>query len=135
MVRDLVAGLVLLSACVPLTASARAWPDDASSLDAPGQAVKGEPRQDPAKWFTDLDYPAEAKRAGAQGTVSVALDIDTSGHVAACRVTASSGSASLDQTTCWLVTRRGRFTVQTDASGAPQPYSYEMAKTWSLAAK
>jgi protein TonB len=51
-------------------------------------AVKGGPKGNPGGWFTDDDYPADAKRAGASGRVSVLLSIDTSGKVAGCRVTA-----------------------------------------------
>jgi len=118
MVRGSMIGLGALSLLVPLAA----W----------GQTAKGAPKQDPAKWFTDLDYPADARRASAQGSVSVVLSIDTSGHVTGCRVSASSGNASLDAATCQLATRRGRFTVQTDAAGTPEPYSYAMSKAWSL---
>ena len=74
-------------------------------------------------------------RAGAEGSVSVVLSIDAAGNLTKCLVTASSGNASLDAMTCRLVQRRGRFTIQTDADGKPQPYSYALSKTWSLASK
>lgn len=91
-----------------------------------GVAVKGGPRGNPLGWFTDDDYPADAKRAGAEGRVSVLLQIDTSGKVDGCRVTASSGNASLDDATCRLAQRRGRFTVQKDSGGNAQAYSYTL---------
>jgi TonB family protein len=98
-----------------------------------GSAVKGGPRGNPGGWFTDDDYPADAKRAGAQGSVSLLLSVDTSGKVAGCRVTASSGNASLDDATCRLAERRGRFTVQKDSQGNAQPYTYSLPGIhWSL---
>lgn len=100
---------------------------------APGVAVAGGPRGNPGGWFTDDDYPADAKRAGAQGTVSLLLSIDTSGKVAECRVTVSSGNASLDDATCRLAQRRGRFSIQKDAQGNAQPYTYSLPGIhWSL---
>jgi protein TonB len=96
-------------------------------------AVKGGPKGNPGGWFTDDDYPADAKRAGASGRVSVLLSIDTSGKVAGCRVTASSGNSSLDDATCRLAQRRGRFIVQKDTEGNAQPYSYPLPGIrWTL---
>jgi len=125
-------GLLLLT-LTPLTVSAQ----NASEQLERGTvlAMQGEPRQDPATWFTDLDYPYEAKRAGVQGTVSMELSIDTTGHVAGCRIAASSGSTILDESSCWLVMRRGRFTIERGASGDARPYTYTISKTWSLSSK
>lgn len=114
----LTAGLVLLSLCPTVHAQ-----DDTGS-SAPQAA--GGPRGDPYKWFTDLDYPAAIRSTGAEGKVSVMLSIDTTGHVNGCRVTASSGTAALDDMTCWLIQRRGRFIVQKDASGNATPYQFEL---------
>jgi protein TonB len=96
-------------------------------------AVPGGPKGNPGSWFTDSDYPADAKRAGAQGSVSLLLSVDTAGKVAGCRVTASSGNASLDNATCRLAERRGRFNVQKDAEGNALPYAYSLPGIhWSL---
>jgi protein TonB len=54
------------------------------------------------------------------------LSIDTNGRVDGCRVTASSGNSALDEMTCWLVQRRGRFIVQKDASGNPERYTFAL---------
>jgi len=95
--------------------------------------VPGGPMGNPGLWFTDNDYPADARRASAQGRVSVQVDIDTSGKVVGCRVTASSGNASLDDVTCRLAQRRGRFTIQKDSAGNAQPYTYSLPGIqWSL---
>jgi protein TonB len=114
----LTAGLLLASP--HLSASAQ---DRAAS---PALSVAGGPHGDPYKWFTDLDYPAAARNTGAGGKVSVMLSIDTNGRVDGCRVTASSGNSALDEMTCWLVQRRGRFIVQKDASGNPERYTFAL---------
>lgn len=111
----------------PALAALAALAAPASAQDSPTAPVSpapGAPRGDPQNWFTPDDYPADARAAGAKGSVSVELGIDITGHVDACRVIASSGNASIDRMTCWLVQRRGRFTVQKDAAGNPEQYSW-----------
>ncbi len=115
--------LQIMTAALALAALAAA----ASAQDrsaAPASPVPGAPRGDPQNWLTPDDYPAEARAVGARGSVSVELGIDMTGHVDACRVIASSGNVSIDRTTCWLVQRRGRFTVQKDAAGNPEHYTW-----------
>lgn len=67
--------------------------------------------------FTTSDYPLAALRNEEQGTVSFAVAIDRTGRVSACSITQSSGSASLDVTTCSIVARRARFSPSRDAEG------------------
>lgn len=88
---------------------------------AVSQAARATPKGNPGNWFTHDDYPAAALRANASGRVTVVLSIDTSGRVANCKVTSSSGNSDLDDTTCRLATRRGRFNVAKDAAGNPIP--------------
>jgi TonB family protein len=64
---------------------------------------------DPGSWFSTGDYPAEALSKGTQGDTTFEADIDAQGKPTACRITHSSGSAILDQTTCDIVLKRGRF--------------------------
>jgi protein TonB len=115
----LTAALVFASPCLAASAQEHAG--------SPALSVAGGPRGDPYKWFTDLDYPAAARNTGAEGKVSVMLSIDTNGRVDGCRITASSGNSALDEMTCWLVQRRGRFIVQKDASGTAVPYTFAWA--------
>ncbi|HEX8384352.1 MAG TPA: TonB family protein [Sphingomonas sp.] len=77
------------------------------------------PRGDQGGWFPQDSYPPAARRAGAEGRVSVSVDVGTDGRVTACRVTSSSGNTDLDNATCRLATRNGRFEPARDASGAP----------------
>ena len=68
--------------------------------------------------FTADDYPAAALRNGEEGTAAFAIAIDPTGRVGACSITQSSGSASLDATTCSIIQRRARFTPARDPNGA-----------------
>ncbi len=77
------------------------------------------PRGDQGGWFPQDSYPPAARRAGAEGRVSVAVDVGTDGRVVACRVTSSSGNGDLDGATCRLATRNGRFEPARGADGAP----------------
>jgi periplasmic protein TonB len=77
------------------------------------------PRGNQGDWFPQDSYPAAAKRAGAEGRVSVSVGVGANGRVTDCQVTASSGNEALDQATCRLATRNGRFEVARDAQGRP----------------
>jgi len=90
----------------------------------PAKAV--EPRGNPGGWFdNDRDYPSRALREEREGTVAVRLSIDENGRVSNCSVTRSSGSDDLDQKTCEIFSRRGRFRPAEDASGN------KIATTWN----
>lgn len=81
-------------------------------------SIRATARGSKTSWITNDDYPASALRAGEQGAVIMELVIDTTGRVAKCTVTTSSGSASLDAASCALVQRRARYKPATDSSGA-----------------
>jgi len=90
------------------------------------------PRNPPGSWVTNDDYPVEAQRAGEQGTVAFTLFIDERGTPRRCEVTASSGSARLDQTACGLLIERARFVPALDADGRPVPATYSNRFRWVL---
>ena len=69
--------------------------------------------------FSDDDYPPGAADNEEQGTTVVRLAIGTNGRVTDCSVTSSSGSRTLDSTTCRILKARARFTPATDSSGNP----------------
>jgi protein TonB len=69
--------------------------------------------------FSNDDYPQSAIRNEEQGTTAVRLTIGTDGRVSDCSVTQSSGSTSLDSTTCSILRRRARFTPAKDQAGNP----------------
>ncbi len=80
----------------------------------------------------DRDYPREASRAKAGGEVEVRFTIQPSGRVAGCRVTRSSGDASLDSTTCRLIEERFRFKPATNSAGEAVSSQYGWRQSWWL---
>ncbi|WP_243451145.1 energy transducer TonB [Sphingosinicella sp. CPCC 101087] len=69
--------------------------------------------------FRDSDFPPGLGEAGIGGTVSVIFTILPDGNVTDCRITRSSGSPALDETTCRIIERRYFFEPSRDESGRP----------------
>lgn len=80
----------------------------------------------------DDDYPAAASRAKIGGDVETRFTILPTGRVIACRITRSSGDASLDATTCRLIEKRFRFKPATNANGEPVASQYGWRQSWWL---
>ena len=85
-----------------------------------------------AALVSDADYPDEAIRAGAQGTVRFSLDVAPDGHVTGCTIDVSSGSPLLDQTTCQIMTARAQFVPAHDQAGRPSADRLHAAIRWVL---
>jgi protein TonB len=101
--------------------------------DKPAFAPKSvRPRNNPGLWATTADYPSSSLRLGEQGTVRFQLAIAADGHVADCRILASSGSSDLDAATCKRVTQRARFEPATDGSGARVDGTYTGSIRWVI---
>ena len=80
----------------------------------------------------DRDYPKDASRAKIGGEVEVRFTIEASGRVTGCRITRSSGDASLDATTCRLIEERFRFRPATNGAGQPVASQYGWRQSWWL---
>ncbi len=91
-----------------------------------------EPRGNPGSWTSNDDYPPAAIRASESGTTGFRLDIGPDGRVTQCTVTSSSGSSTLDSTTCSLLKRRAKFTPGRDSSGAASGGVYNSRIKWVL---
>jgi TonB family protein len=78
------------------------------------------------------DYPFEAIKLKQQGTVGVRLDVDKTGAVSGCTVTASSGSAALDTETCRLLRRKAKFRPALDSRQKRVPGTFTQKITWRL---
>jgi protein TonB len=89
-------------------------------------------RGNPGAWTSDSDYPAAALRNEEQGTVGFRLDIGADGRVTGCTVTQSSGSSSLDETTCRLLPRRAKFSPAQDNTGNPIATTYSSRIKWVI---
>ena len=92
------------------------------------------PVNDPARWIGTGDYPPAALAKGESGITDFALNIDAQGRVAACGITASSGSSALDQASCELVARRARFIPAVDMAGVKIAGRYASRIKWVLPA-
>ena len=85
-----------------------------------------------ASYVSNDDYPSDAQRNEEQGTTRFTLSVGTNGRVTGCTVTSSSGSSSLDRTTCRLMQSRARFTPATDNRGNPTTDSVSGSIRWVL---
>jgi TonB family protein len=83
-------------------------------------------------YMTADDYPIEAIRNGEQGTVAFRLQVGADGAVSACSITQSSGSATLDATSCRIMTERARFTPARNAQGDPVAGTFDSRIRWSM---
>jgi protein TonB len=80
--------------------------------------------------ITQRDYPKQLGNAGIGGTVSVRFTVLTSGRVAGCRVTRSSGVPELDVLTCEIAVQRFRFRPATDRYGRPLSEVVDWDQDW-----
>jgi protein TonB len=80
----------------------------------------------------ETDYPSAARRAEQQGTVRVSYTVGTDGRVTGCAVVQSSGSSSLDSTTCRIFQRRFRYAPARDSAGNPVPQTMSQSVRWQL---
>jgi protein TonB len=85
---------------------------------------------DPHQWVSDEDYPPAAAREGRGGSVRISIQISEQGRVTGCNVTQSSGSPDIDDTTCRLITRRGRYSPAKDQSGAAMATTASLSYKW-----
>lgn len=96
------------------------------------QAAKA--RTNLASYIQDSDYPDAAIRNEEQGTTGFSLQVGPDGRVTNCTVTSSSGSSSLDSTTCRVMRARARFTPAKDQNGNPISDSTSGRIRWVLPA-
>ena len=78
------------------------------------------------------DYPARAERNLEQGLVKLDLTVGPNGRVSNCRVTRSTGSDALDQTSCRLMRSRAHFVPFVDKRGRAVPAQYRHTIRWKL---
>jgi protein TonB len=90
------------------------------------------PAGDPPSWITQNDYPSRAKAKHEQGDTGFRLEVDATGRVSGCTITASSGSALLDGTTCAAMRMRARFKPAQDAAGNKVAGSWSSVFHWRL---
>jgi TonB family protein len=82
--------------------------------------------------FTEDDYPVLALKNNEQGRVTAEWEVAEDGIAESCRVTKSSGSATLDDATCRIIMRRIRYDPARDANGVPVRSTDKMTTVWAL---
>lgn len=79
------------------------------------------------------DYPRSEWRRRIGGTTGVRMLVNERGRLAACEITASSGSGPLDVIVCRLLQRRFKFSPARDAAGKPVAQWLVLKWTWDPA--
>lgn len=87
------------------------------------------PRNDASTWITLQDYPTDTRH---EGVTRYRLLIATTGRVAQCEITESSGSRWLDEATCRNLVRRARFHPATNSQGKAIEGRYEGMMRWYI---
>ncbi|WP_344706739.1 energy transducer TonB [Sphingomonas swuensis] len=109
--------------------------DSSSPVASPPVTGRPEPARATANlaaYFADNDYPDSAIRNDEQGTTTFELTVSPKGRVEDCRIASSSGSATLDSTTCRILQERARFRPATDPAGNPVPDTVRGRIRWAL---
>ncbi len=84
------------------------------------------------KWFSGDDYPAQALRERAEGTVKLRLFVTPGGRARACRILKSSGHRSLDTSTCRMLLTRARFRPELDDDGKAVDAEWDHSFGWKI---
>ncbi|MES2044931.1 MAG: energy transducer TonB [Pseudomonadota bacterium] len=113
-------GLMLVLAIVPTGALAKDKSEPAHVLGNAGS------------FFGADAYPPEAIRAEEQGRSVAKVAIDANGIATGCTTAVSSGSASLDATTCSIAMTKLHYVAARDSRGRAVAGSYTLPVRWVL---
>ncbi|RJY09106.1 TonB family protein [Aurantiacibacter aquimixticola] len=86
------------------------------------------------EWAAQMQdrYPSAAIRAGEEGTVRMRLEVDAAGSVDGCTVTASSGSAILDEAACSGMREFARYAPALNDRGEPIPSTISQSIVYAM---
>lgn len=90
------------------------------------------PKNDPASWVNEGDYPPRDETEGNEGTTIFRVTVNADGRVSACAIVRSSGHAGLDAAACRAVASRARFAPATDDNGQKISGSYTNSVRWQI---
>lgn len=90
------------------------------------------PIGNPGTWIPANGYPPAAKASAEEGRVTFKLTIDETGSVSDCKVTTSSESPLLDESTCNFMIANGRFTPPRDKRNRPTASQWGSSVQWKL---
>lgn len=94
--------------------------------------IAASPRGNPGDWVTNNDYRTSWINRGYEGVASFTLNVDASGRVSNCTITNSTGYTALDDATCRLLERRGRFNPAKDGEGKTVAGTYRSSVRWTI---
>jgi periplasmic protein TonB len=94
--------------------------------------TRATPRGNPGSWANSNDYPSRALREEREGVTRFRVSVGPDGRITDCQVTGSSGHSDLDEATCSLVSRRGRFNPAKDGEGQPTSDTWSSAVRWQI---
>lgn len=120
--------LLLLQAVPALSVPSPALPVP----PVPGGGRGAVPLENPGTWLRSDDYPAPSLEGLEEGITGFGLTIDATGKVRECRILSSSGYPLLDETTCRVMTERGRFAPARDTRGMAVEGRYASRLRWVL---
>ncbi len=86
----------------------------------------------PAPWFEFRDYPMKAFEKNWEGVTRFELLVAPDGRVADCKIIGSSGHEELDETTCFLATKRAKFRPAHGPDSNPVWGVYRSQALWAL---
>lgn len=95
-------------------------------------APRPTPIGNPGDWIPPNAYPPPARASAEEGRVTFTLDVDETGRAVDCKVTMSSGSPLLDETTCALMSANARFTPPRDKKNRPIASQWSSSVRWKL---
>lgn len=99
----------------------------------PDRALAGRKASgNPAIWFGNDAYPLDAIRRSEQGRTVAELRLDAAGWPTRCDIATSSGSASLDATTCAILMKHARFAPARDPDGVATAGTFTVPVRWVL---
>lgn len=106
------------------------WKLDPSEADKIGTPAR--PHGDPTRWYPPSAYPSRASSENRTGRVIIFFEIGLDGRVSSCRTVDSSNVEGLDERSCSLMMRNGRFSPATDRDGKPMVSHQVEVIRWSL---
>lgn len=82
--------------------------------------------------FSPSLFPTQAINAGNTGTVGISMLVDEAGRVRDCMVEETSGFATLDTMSCFVIVSRAKFTPAVGPDGKPAKSAYFQRIDWRM---
>jgi TonB family protein len=90
------------------------------------------PTRSLARLFSPSRYPTQAINAGNSGKVGISMLVDEAGSVRDCMVEETSGFATLDTMSCFVIVSQAKFTPAIGPDGKPAKSAYFQRIDWRI---